>query len=233
MLMNTAQPLLEPKVLGFWVKCIRETSNWSQEALAASSGIDVRTIQRVEAGKPASITTRRALARGLGYDNSDIFDSPEFVSSVYKILGDLNGTSQEAMEKQFPDHMKLPAERVANGDALGRLTDVSTGLVLHMDDGLSTDAKEIAAALFDYLQDMQDIRDDISFSDKLSYNHEMGTMLADLEANGAIAFSALRRTKIAGIFWADKAPMPFTAVYITVVPAGRELIEMMVPRSLS
>ena len=231
--MDTTVPLLDPRVLGFWVKCIRETSHWSQEALAASSNVDVRTIQRVEAGKPSNITTRRALARGFGYDNHNIFDSPDFVASVCKLLGDLNGTSPEAMQKQFPDHISLPAQRVVGGDALGRLTDVSTGLVLQMEDELSTEAKQIAASLFDYLQDMQDIRQDVSFTEKLSFNREMGAMLTDLEENGAIAYSAIRHTKIVGQFWTDKTPLPFTAVYITVVPTEREFKEMMVPRRLS
>ncbi len=230
---TTASSLLDPKILGFWIKCVREAAHWSQEALAANSNVDVRTIQRVESGKPASVTTRRALARGLGYDNPDIFDSPDFIASVHKILGDLNGTSPEAMEKQFPDHMRLPAEKVSSGDALGRLTDISNGLTLHMEDQISQDAKQIAASLFDYLQDMQDIRSDVSFTDKLSYNQEMGVMLSDLEANGAVAYSAIRQTKIVGQGWVDKTPLPFTVVYITVVPAGHECKEIMVPRRLS
>lgn len=231
--MNTTTSFLDPKILGFWIKCIRNASHWSQEALAASSNLDVRTIQRVEAGKPASITTRRAVARGLGYDNPDIFDSPDFIASVLKILGDLNGTSPEVMEKQFPDHMRLPAERVTSGDALGRLTDISSGLVLHMEDELSQTAKQVAASLFDYLQEMQDIRSDVSFTDKLSFNQEMGSMLTELEVNGAIAYSAVRQTKIVGDNWVDKSPLPFTAAYITVVPTGREFKEIMVPRRLS
>src|SRR5262249_1875632 len=131
---STTFSLLDPKILGFWIKYVREAAHWSQEALAVNSNVDVRTVQRVEAGKPASITTRRALARGLGYDNPNIFDSLDFIASVHKILDDLHGTSPEAMETQFPDHMRLPAERVTSGDALGRLTDISNGLMLHMED---------------------------------------------------------------------------------------------------
>jgi len=122
---------------------------------------------------------------------------------------------------------------VASGDTLGCLTDTSNGLMLHMEDELSGDAKRVAASLFDYLRDMQDIRDDLSFTDKLSYNQEMGAMLAELEVNGAIAYSATRNTKLVGQNWTDKTPMPFTAVYITVVPKDRQFTEMMVPRRLS
>jgi transcriptional regulator with XRE-family HTH domain len=61
-------PILDPSILAWWTRAIREASQWSQEALAEASGVDVRTIQRVEAGRRTDITTRRALARGLGYD---------------------------------------------------------------------------------------------------------------------------------------------------------------------
>jgi transcriptional regulator with XRE-family HTH domain len=73
---------LDPKLLGFWVKCIREASNWSQEAVAATAGLDVRTIQRAEAGSSISLASRRSLARGLGFDDYDIFQKPEFIDAV-------------------------------------------------------------------------------------------------------------------------------------------------------
>jgi hypothetical protein len=61
-------------------------------ALAASSGLDVRTIQRIKAGQGASVTTRRCLARGLGYEKPDTFDAPEFVMHVHKLLENAQGT---------------------------------------------------------------------------------------------------------------------------------------------
>ncbi|NEK19761.1 helix-turn-helix transcriptional regulator [Rhizobium leguminosarum] len=231
--MDTNALKIDPKVLGFWIKCIRNTLNWSQEAVAEQSGLTVRTIQRIEAGEPSSISTRRSLARGLGYDDHGVFDSPEFMATVYKFLADIQGTSPEAMEKQFPDHMRLPAERITGGDALGRLAEMSDGLVLHMEDELNQDAKEIAASLFDYLRDVADISEEASFTHKLSYNVEMGTMLADLEAKGAVAYSAIRRTQMVGSNWPNKTPIPLTAVYVTVVPTGREFKEVMVPRRLA
>lgn len=63
--MNTATLSLPPNILGFWTRCIRTTMHWSQEALAASANLTPRTIQRIEAGEPSSIATRRSLARVL------------------------------------------------------------------------------------------------------------------------------------------------------------------------
>lgn len=223
---------LNSKILGFWIKTLRDTQNWSQEALAASSNIDVRTIQRIEAGQSSGVTTRRAIARAFGYTNVDIFDSPEFAANVNKLFADLSGTSPEAIKEQFPDHIRFPATRVKTGRALGQLADVSDGLVLQMEDDISLEAKEIAAGVFDYLRDLQDVQDVASFSDKLGYQKELENMLVDLEKQGAIVYSAMRETKLTNKQWSDQTPLPFTGVYITVVPSDRIFQEMLVPKSL-
>lgn len=232
--MDSATPtVLDPKTLGFWAKCIREASHWSQEAVAASAGLDVRTVQRIEAGKSVSITTRRALARGLGYENQDVFQDPTFIATVHGLLQDLQAGNRKQFEAQFPEHMRLPVTRVANGDALGRLADISGATLLNADEWLSPEAKEIAASLFDYLRDIVDISADASFSDKLAYNREMDAMLKSLEGLGASAYSAVRSTKMVGAFWTDKTPIPITIGYVTVVPSDRSITEIMVPRRLS
>lgn len=44
------------------VRKLRLQRGWSQEQLAELAGLNVRTIQRIERGKPASLETRAALA---------------------------------------------------------------------------------------------------------------------------------------------------------------------------
>lgn len=44
------------------VKKLRDKNDWSQEQLAEYSGLNVRTIQRVESGQKASIETLKSLA---------------------------------------------------------------------------------------------------------------------------------------------------------------------------
>lgn len=44
------------------VKKLRDKSDWTQEQLAEYSGLNVRTIQRVESGQKASIETLKCLA---------------------------------------------------------------------------------------------------------------------------------------------------------------------------
>lgn len=54
------------------LKALRRNRGWSQEHLAALSGLNVRTIQRVESGKRASLETLMALASALEVDVSTL-----------------------------------------------------------------------------------------------------------------------------------------------------------------
>lgn len=44
------------------VRKLRKKSNWTQEQLATMSGLSIRTIQRVESGRSASLETLKCLA---------------------------------------------------------------------------------------------------------------------------------------------------------------------------
>jgi transcriptional regulator with XRE-family HTH domain len=79
----------DPQTLGWWAHSIRVASGWSQETVAELSGLSVRTIQRVEAGHPSSVDTRRALAHGLNYDDVDFFNNPESAREVEQIRSEI------------------------------------------------------------------------------------------------------------------------------------------------
>src|SRR5207253_2107058 len=78
--------ILDPKLLGFWAKCVRETQHLSQDALAVNAGVTIRTVQRFEAGQAVNVTSRRALAKALGYDNPDAFDDLKFIDGLLQDL---------------------------------------------------------------------------------------------------------------------------------------------------
>lgn len=54
------------------VKKLRDKNEWSQEQLAEYSGLNVRTIQRVESGQKASIETLKCLASVFEVDISKL-----------------------------------------------------------------------------------------------------------------------------------------------------------------
>jgi hypothetical protein len=201
--------------------------------LAASCGLDVRTIQRIEGGHAASVTTRRCLARGLGYENPDIFDDPEFTLAVHHVLEGAQTINQEAIEKQHPEHIRVKTERVQNGETLGRFADAANAVLLNADDEIPHKAKQVAAELFDYIRDLLDVAGEASFSDKLSYNEDLEKMLRELEGLGSAAYAAFRSVKATGDNWVDTTPIAFRIGYLTVVPAQKRLTDMFVPRRVA
>jgi transcriptional regulator with XRE-family HTH domain len=52
---------------------LRLERGWTQEKLAAESGLGVRTIQRIEAGKDASLETISLIARSFGVPMRELF----------------------------------------------------------------------------------------------------------------------------------------------------------------
>jgi transcriptional regulator with XRE-family HTH domain len=229
--MNMKTPL-DPKLLGFWVRCIRDSQHMSQEALAVTANVTVRTIQRFESGQPVSITSRRCIARALKYENADTFDDPAFAVSVHQLLDQIRSHNESEQAKQHPDHVRVKVAKVLNGEALGLFAEASNAVLLHADDDLSEEIKDDAAALFDYVRDLMDL-DEVPFSNKRAYHRELEAMLRGLEEQGTLVYSAFRNVKLTNDSWSDKTPLPMTVGYLTVVPASKQLDEMYVPRRAS
>lgn len=64
--MTLSRPLCSGKSVHVTLRELRLERGWSQEELADASGVSVRTIQRVEGGRPPGRATAAALARSLG-----------------------------------------------------------------------------------------------------------------------------------------------------------------------
>jgi transcriptional regulator with XRE-family HTH domain len=112
------QPI-DPQTLGWWAHSIRVGSGWSQEAVAAQSGLNVRTIQRVEAGHPSSVQTRRALARGLNYDDLDVFNKHETAAHLERLRFYIFRIYDEEMrQKQYPGCIFIDATEAKSGNDL-------------------------------------------------------------------------------------------------------------------
>ncbi len=54
------------------VKKLRLQQSWSQEQLAEYSGLSIRTIQRIERGKPANLESYKSIAAVFGVDVKDL-----------------------------------------------------------------------------------------------------------------------------------------------------------------
>lgn len=80
---------------------LRQEKGWSQEELAMHSGLSVRTIQRVESGKTASLETLKCLAAVFETSIADLMKEPEMpkTQSNYSL-------STDYREKDALDHVK-------------------------------------------------------------------------------------------------------------------------------
>jgi transcriptional regulator with XRE-family HTH domain len=223
-------PILHPSILAWWTRAIRAASHWSQEALAASSGLTVRTIQRIEAGRPSDVTTRRALARGLGYDNPEIFFDPQFAETITGFFREIEKVGKDALQKQFPDKIRLPVTRVRSGAELAHLADAANAYNYVCDDEINEKAKKVAATLFDYLNDYGDAPEFYSNVDKLDVHRELNDLLRALEGHGAIIYSAVRCTSLLGKTWTDQTPMPVDILYLLVHLKDKIIEEILVPK---
>jgi transcriptional regulator with XRE-family HTH domain len=221
--------VLSPNLLGFWTRCLRTTQHWSQEALAAAAGLTTRTIQRIEAGEPSTITSRRSLARALGYDDPDVFENPAFAGTVRQFI---ETAQDQQLAADYPDHMPLPAQAATTGEALAGLIDAAQSFVFNCANDLAADLRDATASLFDLIRDYADIWGELSHSDRRHAAGDFDRALADLRGKGAAAFMATRHTSIVGTFWQDKTPLPITIGYLTLLPAGREIAQLMVPKGL-
>jgi hypothetical protein len=153
--------------------------------------------------------------------------------SVMNIINGAQGIRQKEFRKQHPDHVPVCVSRVTSGEGLGNLASAANATLFNCDDEISAEAKRQAACIFDFLRDLNDAYDELSFADRLSYDRELGIMLHDLEQLGVWVYSGLRNTKMVGENWVDKTPMSVTIGYLAIVPEGRSIEQLMAPKRLS
>jgi transcriptional regulator with XRE-family HTH domain len=134
--------ILDPKLFGFWARCVRETQHLSQDTLAVNAGVTIRTVQRFEAGQVVNVTSRRALAKALGYDNPDTFDDPTLIQEVLNFFDHLNAMQQKNLDDQHPDHERLKAQTIASGQDAIQFADAVGAISFTIDDGFANSTKE-------------------------------------------------------------------------------------------
>lgn len=230
---TSSSQIIDPQTLAWWTRCLREASQWSQEALAEASGLTVRTIQRIEAGEPSSISTRRSLARGFGYDNVDTFIDLKFALDLNEMLKEIERIRKDVVDQQYSDFVRLPAQRIRTGEQIGRLAENTNSYMLHYHESIPEAAKDAAAALFDYIKDYKDVHDLYSEADKLTTYRELGHLLHELEINNVSAHYALRSMKMTGKNWADQTPMQIDILYLTIDVMEKDVKEIMTAKKVT
>lgn len=108
------------------VRHLRERRAWSQEQLAEVAGINVRTVQRVEAGGSASLETRMALAVALEVAPADLLTA----ASVTEAGPPATTAAPEASTGDPQAEQRLQQERLFRNSLLVLLGVLITVLIV-------------------------------------------------------------------------------------------------------
>jgi transcriptional regulator with XRE-family HTH domain len=215
--------LLTPAELALVVRGQRRLRGWSQDALATTARITVRTLQRVERGEPSDIQTRRGLARAFGAPDIDTFNRP----SVFPTIEEAQERERQEREAFERDYAKLPAEPM-DGRALVRLADECQAFQIDAAFVLPREAERLWAELTDYLRDLID--GELSAVDKLDFAGDLGDRLAELARLGVTVRGARRSCRVTFGTGAEASSMPLTVGYVVACPAGSEPREIAVSK---
>lgn len=226
--MNTAenaQPsrLITPAELAVCIKLYREMRHWSQEQLAEISGLNVRTIQRVEQGLSASLDTRRALASAFGSDDIDAFNKPLSIPSEEEI--------KVAKEKFDREHVTLNALPLTTGRQLAKLAETCTMDLSEPGFELTREADEVFAMLVDYFRDYRDCADAYAETQKLDVYDELQSYIDTLKKLGVSLRYAERKMRVKWGSTTDAEPMLVNVLYVVAFPLGKEPEQFATPKS--
>lgn len=215
--------LLTPAELAVCIRMFREMRQWSQEQLAEISGLNVRTIQRIEQGLSASIGTRRAIAAAFEFDDIDALNKPFSIQSEEEL--------KKAKEKFDREHVTLMAIPLTTGKQLAKLAEMCSMDLSEAGFELARDADEAFPALVDYFRDYRDCADLYSETQKFDVYEDMQSYIDRLKALGVSLRYAERKMQMKWGETAASKPMPVNVLYIVAFPLGKEPEKFATPKS--
>jgi transcriptional regulator with XRE-family HTH domain len=215
--------LLTPSELALCIRLFREMRQWSQEQLAANSGLNVRTIQRVEQGLSASLDTRRALASAFEFDDIDALNKPFAIPSEEDLKAE--------KEKFDREHVTLTAIPLTKGKQLARLAETCTMDLAEPAFELTREADEVFAALVDYFRDYRDCADAYTETQKFEVYDELQDRIDRLKTLGVSLRYAERKMQVKWGSDQNSKPMLVNVLYVVGFPLGKEPEQFATPKS--
>lgn len=215
--------LLTPAELAVCIKLFREVRQWSQEQLAEISGLNVRTIQRIEQGLSASLNTRRAIASAFEFEDIDAFNKPFAIPSEEEIKAE--------KEKFDRENVTLTAIPLTNGKQLAKLVENCMMDLSEPAFELTREADETFAMLVDYFRDYRDCADAYAETQKFDVYDEMQSQINALKALGVSLRYAERKMRVKWGSTTDGEPMPVNVLYVVAFPLGKEPEQFATPKS--
>lgn len=220
---GTLRPMT-PEEVGLVVRLHREAMGWSQETLCELSGLNTRTIQRIEAGQASSPDSRRAIAREFQIADLDVFTKPMPFPPAEELQERRAAFERECivLEAQLMDGRKL-VTLLTELPAFGAIGAGSMA-------DLPRAAQDAFAAVLDYARDCMDVADEASWTEVLGYGDELEGLIGKLRAVGYHLCAAQRSTKVTNKAWADPTPLTLDIIYLAVARADQPRSKLVVSR---
>jgi len=213
---------LTAEEIGACIRQFRGMHHWSQDQLAEISGLNVRTIQRVEQGVSASFDTRRALAQAFDFDDIDVLNKPLSLPTVEE-----RQAAQAAFER---DHITLRVAPLASGRQLAGLITTHDMDLSEPAIELSRNAAEEFAALTDFYREYRDCSELYSETEKLGVYEDLERHIDVLRVLGISLCHGSRKVRFAP---AAVGGEPWTAavLYVIAFRLGHEPTQIATPKS--
>lgn len=229
--MDTTNTTGQPRMLSIdefaaLIRSMREAFQWSQETLAELAGLNVRTVQRVENAKSASIDTRRALARAFEIEDIDAFNKPFAIPTEEEMAKE-----KARLER---DYITLPALPLTTGQQLAKLAETSTMDISQSGCEMKREAHEVFASLIDYFRDYRDCASEYSESSKFAVYDEMQSLLDELQRLQVSLSYATREVHLT--FTTDRKdakPLNAHVSYLIAFERGKAPTEFAVSKKLT
>lgn len=224
--MTSAEKTTSPRMptqeeFAFCIKFFRELRQWSQEQLADISGLNTRTIQRVEKGVKSSSETRRALARAFELEDIDAFTKPISIPDAAEL---------KAQQEQFArDHLTLKALPVGSGKELAKLAEVTQMDLFSAAYELEREPDEEFAVLTDLFRGYRDCYDLYSEVDKFKFYDDLDNCIQTLRASDVSLCYAIRKVEFKSA--PEIEPYKADALYVVACKLGQELTEFVTPKA--
>jgi transcriptional regulator with XRE-family HTH domain len=155
------------------VKELRAAKAWSQEQLGKLCGLDVRTIQRIEKGEPASIESLKALASVFQCSIEDLVRPGK--------------TSEKGKSAELPTPYLV---RMTSGPDLFRLLGETHAYSLDHDAATSAEEAELVGAFLQEIQDWAEIWDEIEVAERTRAAFDFTARIQALEQSNYWVFAS-------------------------------------------
>ena len=162
------------------IKDLRTSRAWSQEQLAKMAGLDVRTIQRMEKGEPASFESLKSVASVLKVNVSDL-------------LNEKKAEEKEKSEAETPNGEFLI--RVSDGNHLFALMSRAHAYAFNNDPLESAEDTDLVADFLQELHDWGELGDDMGPGERVRVAHEYSGKIKELEEKGLWVFAGQTKRK--------------------------------------